>query len=145
MTDNKKKVFGVKKVNFKHAAYRYKETNLVTRTEVERVLVLLNECLHQTQLCEKAIQSEDRESLYACLTTAQQLLFELMATANRRTIEGERLLSFYAYLNQCLVKVRLDQKLEVLAEVLEYLQEMIKSWEIAKQKSREQKYTSDWI
>ncbi|WP_342513007.1 flagellar protein FliS [Sporosarcina sp. FSL K6-1522] len=132
-------------MNFKHAAHRYKETNLVTRTEVEHVLVLLNECLCQTYLCEKAIQSEDRESLYACLTTAQQLLFELMATADRRTVEGERLLSFYAYLNQCLVQVRLNQKLAALHEVLEYLQEMIKSWEIAKQKSRQQNYTSEWI
>ena len=56
----------------------------------------------------KQLNTHDAHSRNASLSKAQDLLFELMTTTDRQTEEGERLVTFYAYLNQCLVEIRIS-------------------------------------
>ncbi|MCG7334359.1 flagellar protein FliS [Sporosarcina sp. ACRSM] len=126
-------------------ARRYKENDYTTLSSIEYVLRLIDECQHHVRFCRTAIPSDDRDVLYESSAKAQQLLFELIATVNGRTAEGERLITFYIYLNQCLVGARLQKKAEPLQEVIGHLEEMKNAWEIAKQKSRQQNFQSSWV
>lgn len=132
-------------MDIRRAARRYKENDYTTLSSIEYVLRLIDECQHQVKFCQTAIPSDNRDVLYESSAKAQQLLFELMATVNSRTIEGERLITFYIYLNQRLVEARLQKKAETLKEVSRHLEEMKNAWEIAKQKSRQQNFQSDWV
>lgn len=106
----------------------YKETNLSTMSMTEYVLLLLKECLYNVRNYEGSGRSEQNESI----TKAQKIIFELMTTVDRRTKEGERLFTFYTYVNQCLVEVRLNGSEKHLNLVEQYLLEMLASWEDAK-------------
>ena len=132
-------------MDVKKAAERYQQTNYATLSTIEYVLLVLNECLRYVRLSELAIRAEDREELYAHIAKTQQLLFELMTVTSPHSAEAKRLSIFYAYLNQCLVEVRLDKELETLKVVAQHLEELIESWVFAKQKGRIEKYTTEWI
>lgn len=132
-------------MDVKKAAERYQQTNYATLSTIEYVLLLLNECLRYVDIAETAVREKDREELYVYISKTQHLLFELMATTNTHSAEANRLSSFYAYLNQCLVEVRLNKEPETLVMVMQHLEEMIESWEVAKQKGRIEKYTTPWI
>ncbi len=135
----------MKKVDIHRAARRYKENDYTTLSSIEYVLRLIDECQHHVEFCQTAISADDRDALYESSAKAQQLLFELMATVNGRTIEGERLITFYIYLNQRIVTSRLQKKSEPLQEVTGRLEGMRNAWGIAKQKSRQQNFQSDWV
>jgi len=132
-------------VDVKKAAERYQQTNYATLSSIEYVLLLLNECLRYVEIVETAVRTENKEELYEYISKTQHLLFELMAASNTQSKEGKRLSTFYAYLNQCLVEVRLNKEPEILDGVTQHLMEMIESWEVAKQKGRIEKYTTPWI
>ena len=132
-------------MDVKKAAERYQQTNYATLSTIEYVLLLLNECLHYVAIAETAVRTEDIEELYEYISKTQHLLFELMAATNTQPTEGKRLSSFYAYLNQCLVEVRLNKEPDKLEMVKQHLEELIESWEVAKQKGRIEKYTTPWI
>ena len=132
-------------MDVKKAAERYQQTNYATLSTIEYVLLLLNECLHYVAIAETAVRTEDIEELYEYISKTQHLLFELMAATNTQSTEGKRLSSFYAYLNQCLVEVRLNKEPDKLEMVKQHLEELIESWEVAKQKGRIEKYTTPWI
>lgn len=127
------------------AARRYKENDYTTLSSIEYVLRLIDECQHHVEFCQTAISADDRDALYESSAKAQQLLFELMATVNGRTLEGGRLTTFYIYLNQRLVEARLQKKSVPLQEVTGHLKEMKNAWEIARQKSRQQNFQSGWV
>lgn len=112
-------------MDLKKVTKLYKETNLSTMPMVEYVLLLLNECLFHVR------QYEENE-LNESISKAQKLLFELMALTDRRTAEGERLYTFYTYVNQCLVEVRINKSEQHLKLVQHYLEDMIVSWEDTK-------------
>ncbi|HJF33008.1 MAG TPA: flagellar protein FliS [Sporosarcina psychrophila] len=132
-------------MDVKKAAERYQQTNYATLSTIEYVLLLLNECLHYVAITETAVQTESKEELYEYISKTQHLLFELMAATNTQSAEGKRLSSFYVYLNQSLVEVRLNKEPAVLEMVKQHLEELIESWEVAKQKGRIEKYTTPWI
>ena len=112
-------------MDLKKVTKLYQETNLSTMPMVEYVLLLLNECLFHVQ------QYEENE-LNESISKAQKILFELMALTDRKTAEGERLFTFYTYVNQCLVEVRINKSEEHLKLVQHYLEEMIASWKDTK-------------
>ena len=136
---------GVKRVDVKKAAERYQQTNYATLSTIEYVLLLLNECLRYVDIAETAVRTENKEELYEYISKTQHLLFELMAATSTQLEEGKRLSSFYAYLNQCLVGVRLNKEPEILEMVTQHFVDLIESWEVAKQKGRIEKYTTPWI
>ena len=109
-------------MDLKKVTRLYKETNLSTMSMTKYVLLLTKECLYHVR------NYEGNNSV----TKAQKILFELMTVTDRRTTEGERLFTFYTYLNQCLVEVRVNGSKQHLKQVEQYLQEMIASWEDAK-------------
>lgn len=132
-------------MDVKKAAERYQQTNYATLSTIEYVLLVLNECMRYVRLSELAIRAEDREELYAYIAKTQYLLFELMAVTSPHLAEAKRLSLFYTHLNQCLVEVRFTKEPETLEMVAQHLEEMIMSWEFAKQKGRIEKFTSEWI
>lgn len=115
----------------------YKETNLSTMSMVEYALLLLKECLYYVHNYEENEISEQHE----LISKAQKLLFELMTITDRRTAEGERLFTFYTYVNQCLVEVRINKSEQHLKLVERYLEEMIASWEDTKPVIKRKGYT----
>ena len=115
----------------------YKETNLSTMSMIEYVLLLLKECLYNVRNYGESESSERNEPI----TKAQKIVFELMVTVDRGTSEGERLFTFYKYVNQCLVEVRLNGSEKHLNLVEQYLLSMIASWEDAKPPTQRIGYT----
>jgi len=132
-------------MNYKRATKIYQDNNISTIPIIEYVLLLLKEVLKNVQLYDEMFDLEDDFSRNKVVSKAQDLLFELMATTDRNSVEGERLLSFYAHLNQCLVELRIAENSNLQTHVKLQLEELIDSWEEAKQTSRLQKYRTPWI
>lgn len=142
----KKRNIGVVDVDLKGVAKLYKKSNQSTIPTVEYVLLLLRETLKnikQYQVNREVFNPAQEHNIY--LITAQQFLFELLATVDRDTEAGERLYTFYAYLNQCLVNVRLTDNISSLGLVEQQLLELIDSWEVSKQTTRLRSYTTPYI
>ena len=127
-------------MDLKKAMKVYEETNLSTMPMIGYVLLLLNECLYNVRNCGNTVEENEVDQRNESVSKAQKLLFELMAIMDRRTTEGERLFTYYAYLNQCLVEVRINESDEHLKKVEQALLEMIGSWEVARPLTREVGY-----
>lgn len=142
----RKRRLGVGNVDIKRVANLYKQSNQSTIPTVEYVLLLLRETVKNINLyrvTRDTVNPVEESTTY--LTIAQQLLFELLATIDRDTAAGERLYTFYAYLNQCLVEVRLTDNALPLELVEEQLLELIDSWEASKQTTRLRTYTTPYL
>ena len=119
----------------------YEATNLSTMPMIGYVLLLLNECLYNVRKCGNAVEENEIDQRNKSVSKAQKLLFELMIVTDRRTAEGERLFIYYAYLNQCLVEVRINESDQHLKQIESALLEMIASWEAARPITRGEGYT----
>lgn len=129
-------------MDFRKASKVYQETNLSTIPVIDYVLLLLNEVLRNL---DDYLQFDNPEERKEALGKAQELLFELMATVDHKTAEGERLQLYYAYLNQCLIEIRIHDTPEMPEHVMVQIRELIASWEIAKAETRRLRYTTPWI
>ncbi|MFS0575546.1 flagellar protein FliS [Sporosarcina sp. 179-K 3D1 HS] len=129
-------------MDFRKATKVYQETNLSTIPVIDYVLLCLNEVLRNIEIYAESNNPEERKE---ALAKAQDLLFELMATVDHKTAEGERLQIYYAYLNQCLIEIRIQDTPGLLEQVALQVGELVDSWEIAKAETRKQKYTTPWI
>ena len=127
-------------MDMKKAMRVYEETNLSTMPMIGYVLLLLNECLYNVQNCGNAVEENEVDQRNESVSKAQKLLFELMTVTDRRTVKGERLFTYYAYLNQCLVEVRINESDEHLIQIEQALLEMIASWEAARPMTRGEGY-----
>ncbi|WOV84990.1 flagellar protein FliS [Sporosarcina jeotgali] len=68
------------------------------------------------------------------LLQAQQFLFELMAMTDASSVEGERLLTLYIYVNQTLVTASLKANADAIAEVQEIVRSLHADWQHAQRK-----------
>lgn len=116
-------------MKFKKVTRIYKEANLSTMSDIAYVLLLLKKCL---QVLKNNMGNESIEQ-------AQDILFELMMTADRKTVEGERLFTYYVYLNQCLVQFRISPNQAELNRIIRALEELIAAWESVRVKGKERK------
>ena len=128
-------------MDLKKAMKVYEKTNLSTMPMIGYVLLLLNECLYNVRNCGNAVVENEGAQRNESVSKAQKLLFELMSVTDRRTTEGERLFTYYAYLNQCLVEVRINESDLHLKQIEQALLEMIASWEVARPIDRGEGYT----
>lgn len=117
-------------MKFKKVTRIYKEANLSTMSDIAYVLLLLKKCLH---VLKNNMGNESIEQ-------AQDILFELMMTADRKTVEGERLFTYYVYLNQCLVQFRISPNQAELNRIIRALEELVAAWESIRVKGKERKY-----
>lgn len=116
-------------MRFNEVSKRYKEVNIATLPMMDHLLNLMGNCLERIVICRDTEEIiEQREQL----TKMQNNLFELMAITDQSHEEGRRLFNFYIYLNQCLVKFRIDGNFEQLNIVEESLSEMMLAWQIVK-------------
>ncbi|BAQ10160.1 flagellar protein FliS [Sporosarcina sp. FSL W7-1349] len=129
-------------MDFRKVTKVYQETNVSTLPVIDYVLLCLNEVLRNVESYEESDSIEERKE---ALAKAQTLLFELMATVDHKTAEGERLQVYYAYLNQCLIEIRIHDTPGMREQVSRQIKKLIDSWEIAKAETRRQKYTTQWI
>ncbi|MBB4823612.1 flagellin-specific chaperone FliS [Sporosarcina luteola] len=129
-------------MNVNRAIKIYRETHASTIPTMEYIILLLKETTKNIRFCQQATSWEDTQ---ATLLRTQEFLFELMATADRRTEEGERLFTFYVYLNQLIVDVQIQKSTDRLAAVEVFVEQLIEAWEEAQTKTRQQKFTSNMI
>jgi flagellar protein FliS len=142
----RERCLGVGNVDLKRVANLYKKSNQSTLPTVEYVLLLLKEAVKNINFYRVTRETSNPvEESISYLIVAQQLLFELLATVDRDIDAGERLYTFYAYLNQCLVDVRLTDNAAPLELVEEQLLELIDSWEESKQTTRLRTYTTPYL
>lgn len=116
-------------MQFEEVSKRYRETNLATMPMTDYMLHLLKNALDIVVACQSY---EDVVKQREQLMRGQNILFELMAITNQKRQEGKRLFNFYIYLNQCLVKFRIEGDAEQLQQVARYLTELIDAWQTVK-------------
>lgn len=132
-------------MDLRRATQIYKQTTISTTSATEGVIIILKEIQKKLHQCLLAFQQQQLDMYHEPLADAQHLLFELMATIDRHTDEGQRLFLFYVYLNQCLVEVQLVKKEARLQEVQAHIETLIEAWEYSKLRNRLQTYTSNQI
>lgn len=120
-------------MNYKRATRIYKENTETTITNIEFVLLLLNEIkksLHEAKMAHSnTIYREE-------IQRTQTFLFELMAVSNRGTIEGERLFSVYIYLNQLSLRIAQRYDEAIHTEIERAILQIEQAWIEAQQQSR---------
>lgn len=129
-------------MNLNRAMKIYRETHASTIPTMEYILLLLKGTIKNIRFCQ---QSNEWEEIQATLSNTQDLLFELMASADRNIEEGERLFTFYVYLNQLLVDVQIQKSTERLTVVEVFAEQLLEAWEEAQQRTRKRNFTSDLV
>ncbi|QTD41170.1 flagellar protein FliS [Sporosarcina sp. Te-1] len=129
-------------MNVNRAMKIYKETHASTIPTMEYIILLLKETIKNIRFCQQAASWDE---VQATLSKTQDLLFELMASADRSTEEGERLFTFYVYLNQLIVDVQIQKSTDRLTAVEVFAEQLIEAWEEAQQRTRQRNFTSNMV
>ncbi|WP_336822021.1 flagellar protein FliS [Sporosarcina sp. USHLN248] len=132
-------------IDIEKAIEIYRESNMSTLSMMEYVILLLNGLRKNVQLCGEAIIANNAEQLDHSLQKAQQFIFELMTTIDHDAEDSEKHLLLYIHLNQCLVNVKLTKTDRKIAHVDEIIQQLIASWEVAKQVTRRRNFQTDQL
>ncbi|MGM7634531.1 flagellar export chaperone FliS [Bacillus sp. Hm123] len=130
--------------NQQKAHQQYRQTSEQTAAPEEQVISLLQEAIKQIQKGNIAIDCGDRAERNESLVQAQACVLSLIPFVDGQTVEGERIISLYGYVNRLLIRANLESDGMLLQEVEELLLRLREDWKVALS-NRRKKYVGDFI
>lgn len=118
----------------------YKQNTVTTASPGELTLMLYNGCIKFINQAEQAISEKNLEVKNINMIKAQRIINELMVTLNMDYEISHNMFQMYDYIYRRLVEANINNDIEILNEVREYMIQFRDSWKEAIQNNRQLQY-----
>lgn len=115
---------------YANANNAYMNNQVMTASRTKLVVMLYDGAIRNLKLAKLAIGDKNIEKTNNSVIKAQRILSELMSTLNMED-GGEisrDLMALYQYMHQRTIRANIDKNVEILDEVIGYLEELREAW-----------------
>jgi flagellar secretion chaperone FliS len=106
----------------------YQNNSVQTASPGELTLMLYNGCLKFIGLARTAIELKNTEDKNKNLLKAQKIIQELMVTLNMDLDISKSMMQMYDYINRRLIEANIQNDVEILDEVEDYVLDFRNTW-----------------
>lgn len=107
---------------------QYKENSILTASPEELILMLYNGLVKYILQARKAMDDKDLGKVNNYIQRAQDIVFELQASLDKKYEVSESLDLIYDYMHRRLIDANIKKDEETLLEVLELAKELRDTW-----------------
>lgn len=126
-----------------HKAYgQYKENSVYTARPEELTLMLYNGLVKFIMQAQMAIDEKKLDRANNCIIRAQDIVYELQSTLNKKYEISQSLWMIYDYMIRRLRDANLKKDKGILEEVLGFAKELRDAWEQGMKLARHQQHSS---
>ncbi|HEU5139251.1 MAG TPA: flagellar export chaperone FliS [Bacillales bacterium] len=118
----------------------YQNQSVATASPGDLTLMLYEGCLKFIRLARSGITDKSLEKKNENLVKAQNIIRELMVTLNQDAEVADGMMQMYDYIHRRLIEANVNNDLEILAEIEEYVTEFRDTWKEVIRINRKQRY-----
>lgn len=121
----------------------YKQNSVTTASPGELTLMLYNGCLKFLAKAKKAINEKDYYEKNVNLQKAQSIINELIVTLNMDYEISKQMYPLYDYMNRRLIEANIKNDVDIIDEVIGFVEEFRDTWKQVIQINRQQQYNNN--
>ncbi|CQR46407.1 Flagellar protein FliS [Paraliobacillus sp. PM-2] len=118
----------------------YKNNSVNTASPGELTLMLYNGCLKFIKYAKKGIEENNYEFKNTNIQKAQNIIRELMVTLDPKADITDQLMPLYDYIIRILMEANIENRVDLLDEAYDLVQEFRDTWKEVLKQTRKQSY-----